>query len=78
MILDAVLTYAPPLAHEKLSVAPVAADERPTEPPQILGVDAAGPMFSGDIAAYLRHRSSLDPELVLEPKAIGPGQLRRA
>jgi hypothetical protein len=56
-------------AHEKPPVVPVAADEFRIEwPSQSLGVDTAGPMFSGELAAYLRHRSSLAPELVLEPK----------
>jgi hypothetical protein len=37
---------------------------------QSLGVDTAGPMFSGELAAYLRHRSSLPPELAIEPKPL--------
>jgi Sel1 repeat len=58
-------------AHEKPPVVPVAADEFRIEwPPQSLGLDAAGPMFSGELVAYLRHRSSLAPELVLEPKPL--------
>ena len=56
-------------AHEKPPVVPVAADEFRIEwPSQSLGVDTAAPMFSGELAAYLRRRSSLAPELVLEPK----------
>jgi hypothetical protein len=37
---------------------------------QSLGVDTAGPMFSGELAAYLRHRSLLAPELAIEPKPL--------
>jgi hypothetical protein len=56
-------------AHEKPPVVPVAADEFRIEwRPPSLGVDTAGPMSSGELAAYLRHRSSAAPELVLEPK----------
>ena len=56
-------------AHEKPPVVTVAADEFRIEwPSQSLGVDTAAPMFSGELAAYLRRRSSLAPELVLEPK----------
>jgi hypothetical protein len=58
-------------AHEKPPGVPVAADEvRIERPPQSLGVDTAGPMFSGELTAYLQHRSSLAPELVLEPKPL--------
>ena len=58
-------------AHEKPPVVPAAADEFRIEwSSRSLGVDAAGPMFSGELAAYLRHRSSLAPELVLEPKPL--------
>ena len=58
-------------AHEKPPVVPAAADEFRIEwPPPSLGVDTAGPMFSGELAAYLRHRSSLAPELVIEPKPL--------
>ena len=56
-------------AHEKPPVVPVAADEFRIEwRPPSLGVDTAGPMSSGELATYLRHRSPLAPELVLEPK----------
>ena len=49
-------------------MVPAAEDEFRIEwSSQSLGVDTAGPMFSGELAAYLRHRSSLAPELVLEP-----------
>jgi hypothetical protein len=58
-------------AHEKPPVVPAAEDEFRIEwSSQSLGVDTAGPMFSGELAAYLRHRSSLAPELVLEPKPL--------
>ena len=58
-------------AHEKPPVVPVAADEFRIEwRPPSLGVDTAGPMSSGELAAYLRHRSLLAPELVLEPKPL--------
>ncbi len=67
--LDTLLVLALP-AREKPPVVPVAADEfRIERPPQSLGVDDAGPMFSGDLAAYLRHRSSLAPEF-LGPKPL--------
>jgi hypothetical protein len=69
---DAALMYVPPWAREKHPVVPVVpADKRPTaQPPQSLGADPAGPMFSGDIAPHLRYRSSLDPELVLKPRPL--------
>jgi hypothetical protein len=69
--LDALLMVAL-RAREKPPVVPVAADEvRIEQPPQRLGVDAAGPTFSGDLAVpYLRRRASLAPELVLEPKPL--------
>jgi hypothetical protein len=58
-------------AHEKPPVVPVAADEFRIEwPSQSLGVDTAGSMSSGELAAYLRHRSPLAPELVIEPKPL--------
>jgi hypothetical protein len=58
-------------AHEKPPVVPVAADEFRIEwRPPSLGVYTAGPMSSGELAAYLRHRSPLAPELVLEPKPL--------
>jgi hypothetical protein len=58
-------------AHEAPPVVPAAEDEFRIEwSSQSLGVDPAGPMFSGELAAYLRHRSSLAPELVLEPKPL--------
>ena len=58
-------------AHEKPPVVPVAADEFRIEwRPPSLGVDTAGPMSSGELATYLRHRSPLAPELVLEPKPL--------
>jgi hypothetical protein len=54
--------------HEKPPLAPAAEDEFRIEwSSQSLGVDTAGPMFSGELAAYLRHRSSLAPELVPKP-----------
>jgi hypothetical protein len=67
-------------AHEKPPRVPAAEDEFRIEwPPQI--VDTAGPMFNGELVAYLRHRSSLANELVLEPKPLevhrsGPTALR--
>ena len=69
---DAALMYAPPWAREKLPAVPVVpADDRPTgQLPQSLGADPVGPMFSGDIPARLRHRSSLDPDLVLKPTPL--------
>ncbi len=69
---DAALMYVPPWAREKHPAVPVVpADNRPTgQPTQSPGADPAGPMFSGDIAPHLRHRSSLDPELVLKPRPL--------
>jgi hypothetical protein len=61
-------------AREKPPDVPVVADDVWNEPPrQGLGVDAAGPMFTGDLARYLRHRSSLAPEF-LEPKPLEGGR----
>ena len=58
-------------AHGKPPVVPAAEDEFRIEwSSQSLGVDTAGPMFSGELAAYLRHRSSLAPELAIEPKPL--------
>jgi hypothetical protein len=58
-------------AHEKPPVVPVAEDEFRIEwSSQSFGVDTAGPMFSGELAAYLRHRSSIAPELEHEPKPL--------
>jgi hypothetical protein len=58
-------------AHDKPPVVPVAADEFRIEwRPPSLGVDTAGPMSSGELVAYLRHRSPLALELVLEPKPL--------
>jgi hypothetical protein len=52
-------------------VVPVTADEfRIESPSQSVSLDAAGPVFSGELAAHLRRRSSLAPELVLEPKLL--------
>jgi hypothetical protein len=64
-------------AHEKSPVVPVAADEFRIEwRPPSLGVDTAGPMSSGELAACLRHRSPLAPELVLEPKPLDVDRTR--
>jgi hypothetical protein len=69
---DAALMYAPPWAREKHpGVLVIPADKRPTgQPLQSLRADPAGPRFSGDIASHLRHRSSLDPKLVLQPTPL--------
>jgi hypothetical protein len=57
-------------AHEKPPMVPAAEDEFQVgwPPPQSLGADTAGPMFNSELAAYLRHRSSLALDLVLDPK----------
>jgi hypothetical protein len=53
-------------AHEK---PPAAGDNVRIEWPPRIG-DTAGPMFHGELVAYLRHRSSRANELVLEPKPL--------